>query len=112
MRKVSRRTAAVLVAVLLMLVVGTGTAQAATVRPGASAGQIDLMLDEYETEQVRRSLWAATVVCWDAGLQGYMLLAGTCQSMVTVCAARAYYVEPRGRAGITFSPTGSWCWKY
>lgn len=105
--------AAVAAAVVLGTVLTVPSpAQAVTVRPGAQAFQVDLMLDDYETEQARRSYWAATVICWDAGQQGYMLLAGTCQSMVTVCAARAYYANPRQRAGITFSPGGSWCWKY
>lgn len=106
--------AAVAAAVVLGTVLTVPSpAQAVTVRPGAQAFQIDVMLDDYETEMVRRDYWAATVVCWDTGLMGQVtILTQVCQSMVTVCAAQAYYANPRKRAGITFSPGGSWCWKY
>ncbi|GGQ61567.1 hypothetical protein [Streptomyces asoensis] len=89
------------------------SAQATTVRPGAKAGQIDLLMDSYETEQARRSLWGATVICWNSGIGGKVLALGVCQSAVTVCAAQAYYAKPRRRAGLTFTPWGQfWCWKY
>jgi hypothetical protein len=110
--KIFVRAAVAAVAVLATLFTTPGVAEAVTVRPGARDFQVDVLLDDYETEQARRSYWAATVICWNAGQQGYMLLAGTCQSMATVCAAQAYYATPRKRAGITFSPGGSWCWKY
>lgn len=87
-------------------------AQAVLTRPGAKFGQYDVMLSSYETEQARRSFWAATVICWDSGLTGRILSLGVCQSMVSVCAAQAYYGKPRKRAGITFAPGTAWCWKY
>ncbi len=105
----------VITIVMAMLLASTGAAHAATVRPGAGPFQVDVMLDEYETEQARRSYWAASVICWDAGITGKLLSFGACQSMVTVCAARAFYVRPplrRMRAGITFAPGTAWCWKY
>ena len=101
----------------LSAVIGTGLleapAEAATVRPGASWGQVDLLLDSYETEQARRSFWAATVICWNSGVPGKLLAWGVCQSAVSVCAAQAYYATPRKRAGMTFTAWGGfWCWKY
>ena len=97
---------------MAMFFTTVGTAQASDTRPGARAGQYDMLLTSYETEQARRSFWAATVICWDAGLVGKALYLGVCQSMVSVCAARAYYDSPRKRAGITFAPGTAWCWKY
>ncbi|MET8167830.1 hypothetical protein ABZT34_26835 [Streptomyces sp. NPDC005329] len=89
------------------------SAQATTVRPGAKAGQVDVLLDSYETEQARRSLWGATVICWNSGIGGKVLSLGVCQSAVSVCAAQAYYASPRRKAGMTFTPWGQfWCWKY
>lgn len=115
----SHRVRHAFVAMLLALsaVIGTGLvaspADAATVRPGAKWGQIDLLLDSYETEAARRSFWAATVICWNSGVGGKLLAIGVCQSAVSVCAAQAYYARPRKRAGMTFTPWGQfWCWKY
>lgn len=106
-------------AMLLVMstVIGTSLvatpAEAVTVRPGAGWGQVDVLLDSYETEQVRRSFWAATVVCWNSGVGGKILSIGICQTAVTVCAARAYYSSPRKRAGMTVTLSGGyWCWKY
>ncbi len=95
------------------LIVGApGAAQAATVRPGANTWQTDLLLDSYETEQVRRSPWAASVVCWNSNLATRVTF-GACVQMVTICAAGAYYAKPRRNAGMTFTPWGRfWCWKY
>lgn len=88
-------------------------ANAVTVRPGAQTWQTDVLLDAYETEQVRRSFWAATVVCWQSGIGGKVLSLGVCQTAITVCAAQAYYGSPRRRAGMTVTPWGGyWCWKY
>lgn len=88
-------------------------AQAVETRPGASFGQYDVMLTPYETEQVRRSLWAATVTCLNSGLPAWATSWGLCQSLVTVCAAQAYYANPRMRAGMTLTLWGyGWCWKY
>lgn len=88
-------------------------AEAATVRPGARVGQVDLLLNAYETEQARRSLWGTTVICWNSGVAGKLLAIGVCQSLVSVCAAQAYYAQPRKRAGMTVTPWGqAWCWKY
>ncbi|MGW4507874.1 hypothetical protein ACWENO_24890 [Streptomyces sp. NPDC004436] len=96
-----------------LAMVTPGTAQAVTVRPGAKWGQVDVLLDAYETEQVRRSFWAATVVCWNSGVGGALLSIGVCQTAITVCAAQAYYSSPRRRAGMTVTPWGQyWCWKY
>lgn len=94
------------------MVVLTGPAEAMTVRPGARPLQIDVLLDGTETERARRDLWAATVYYWNAGVVGKVLALGPCQTMMTVCAARAYYATPRKWAGITFSSTSSWCWTY
>jgi hypothetical protein len=94
------------------LFVNTGAAEAVTVRPGAKAFQVDVMLDGYETEQARRSFWAATVICWNSGVTGKLLGLGPCQAMVSVCAAQAYYSNPRRWAGITFALGTAWCWKY
>lgn len=116
MRNRLRRTLASLVAVIALvaaaLFVDTGAAEAVTVRPGAKAFQVDVMLDGYETEQARRSLWADTVICWNSGITGKLLLMGPCQAEVAVCAAQAYYSNPRRWAGITFAPGTAWCWKY
>ncbi len=89
---------------------GAGAANAATVRPGAKAFQVDVLLDGYETEAARRSFWAATVICWNSGVTGKLLALGPCQGMVSVCAAQAYYAGKW--AGITFAPGTAWCWKY
>jgi hypothetical protein len=89
---------------------GSGAAQAATVRPGAHAFQVDVLLNGYETEAARRSFWAATVICWNSGVTGWLLGLGPCQTMVSVCAAQAYYSHKW--AGITFAPGTAWCWKY
>lgn len=113
--RVVRSLAAILALVLaftLLGMTGDGVAEAATVRPGARAGQVDLLLDSYETEQARRSLWAATVICWNSGVGGRLLVLGVCQSMVSTCAAQAYYATPRRRAGMTFALGNFWCWKY
>lgn len=107
--------AAMLLALSAVIVTGfvASPADAATVRPGAKWGQVDLLLDSYETEAARRSFWAATVICWNSGVGGKLLAIGVCQSAVTVCAAQAYYASPRKRAGMTFTPWGQfWCWKY
>ncbi|MFB6514740.1 hypothetical protein ACFCW4_36050 [Streptomyces virginiae] len=116
-RRPIRRT--VTSALLSMAMAGTlamvtpGTAEAVTVRPGAKWGQVDVLLDTYETEQVRRSFWAATVVCWNSGVGGALLSIGVCQTAITVCAAQAYYASPRRRAGMTVTFWGQyWCWKY
>lgn len=99
--------------VLGLGVLAPAPAEAVTVRPGAKWGQIDVLMDSYETEQVRRSLWAATVVCWQSGVVGKLTVLGVCQTAVTVCAAQAYYASPRRNAGLTFTPWGQfWCWKY
>lgn len=111
------RRRSLLASVLMVLAIapgfvgtGAGTANAATVRPGAKTFQVDVLLDGYETEAARRSFWAATVVCWNSGVTGKLLALGPCQGMVSVCAAQAYYA---GRwAGITFAPGTAWCWKY
>lgn len=88
-------------------------AEATTVRPGRGFGQIDVLLDSYETEAARRDYWAATVICWNSGIGGKVLSIGVCQVMVTVCAAQAYYATPRKRAGMTVTIQGGyWCWKY
>lgn len=118
-RRPSRGIGQALAAMLLALtvVIGTGLvaspAEAVTVRPGAGWGQVDVLLDSYETEQARRSYWAATVICWNSGIGGKLLSIGVCQTAVTVCAARAYYSNPRMRAGMTVTLWGGyWCWKY
>jgi hypothetical protein len=113
--RLARSLAAILALVLAFTLIGLdgdGVAEAATVRPGARPGQVDLLLDAYETEQARRSFWSATVICWNSGVGGKLLAIGVCQSMVSVCAAQAYYASPRRRAGMTFAPGTFWCWKY
>lgn len=112
MRNLIVRAFVVMAIVASTLIASDGIAHAATVRPGAKAFQIDLLLDAEETEQARRSLWAATVICWDSGVGGKALSVGVCQSVVSVCAAQAYYASPRRRAGMTFAPGTFWCWKY
>lgn len=115
-----------------LAVAGSGVAQAADVRAGAGAGQIDILLDSEETARASSSAWGASVTCWSAGLTGAAtgaavswwsgvgLLGGSavgmfgvglpCVSVVTVCAAEA---QAAGRdAGMTISPTGFWCWQY
>lgn len=118
-RPQSHRIRHAFAAMLLVLsaVIGTGLvaspAEAVTVRPGAGWGQVDVLLDSYETEQARRSYWAATVICWNSGIGGKLLSIGVCQTAVTVCAARAYYSSPRMRAGMTVTVWGGyWCWRY
>lgn len=98
----------------VMGLTGEGVAQASTVRPGAHNGQIDLLLDPYETDQARRSLWGTTVICWNSGVGGKMLAIGICQLAVSTCAAQAYYANPRRRAGMTVDLRNGnfWCWKY
>ena len=88
-------------------------ADAATVRPGAQSFQVDVLLDQYETEKAARSFWGATVICSQLGLPGWATIAGVCQSAVSVCAAQAYTAKPRKRAGMTIGRGGGfWCWKY
>lgn len=115
-RQHARRVGASLLLGVLLTGLGLvvpSSAQAVTVRPGAHFGQIDVLLDAYETEQVRRSFWAATVVCWQTGVASTLMSLGVCQTAITVCAARAYYESPRRRAGMTVTPWGGyWCWKY
>lgn len=112
LRKLSIRSAAAVVMVIALLFTAVGPVQAVETRPGAKWGQYDLLLTSYETEQARRSFWAATVICWNSGLIGWTLSLGVCQSMVSVCAAQAYYASPRKRAGVTFGIGSAWCWKY
>jgi hypothetical protein len=86
--KMLARVAVAATATFAVLFTTPGVAEAVTVRPGAKAFQIDVMLDDYETEQARRSYWAATVTCWNTGLMGQVtILTQMCQAMVTVCAA-------------------------
>lgn len=91
-----------------------------SVRPGARFGQVDILLDSYETSMVARKLWGGSVVCWPAaatglvaGWVGAALAYSLCITKATVCAAQAYYSNPRKRAGMTVTVWGqSWCWKY
>jgi hypothetical protein len=114
-----RRTATIVGSFLTALAIAAAlliaaplSAQAVTTRPGAQWGQIDMLLDSYETEAARRDWWSAAVICWDSGLATKLAIA-PCVAMVTVCAAQAYYSSPRRRAGITYTPWGqAWCWKY
>lgn len=97
-----------------------GAVPALNYRPGAAWGQIDILMDEYETAMVAKSLWGGSVVCWPAavagfagGVAGSMGAFGACITMATVCAARAYLSQPRKRAAITITVWGyGWCWKY
>jgi hypothetical protein len=113
-RRLRRFGVAALVAVALTVAsvaVTPSTAAAATVRPGARTGQIDVLLDGYETQKAASSYWGATVICWQLGLPGWMTSFGLCQTMVSVCAANAY-VRHRW-AGMTVTWTGGyWCWTY
>lgn len=107
------RGATAIVLTVALLFMGAIPAQAVETRPGAGFGQYDVMLSSYETEQVRRSFWAATVTCLSAGLPAWATSWGMCQTLVTICAAQAYYAEPRRRAGMTLTLWGDgWCWKY
>lgn len=101
-----------------LVVVAEVPASAAAVRPGSGFGQVDLVLDGYETHRVAdsghlSSLWAATVICWTSGSIGQLLSYGVCQKVVRTCALRA--ASDRRTAGITveFWPRLSWwCWEY
>lgn len=89
-------------------------------RPGAGWGQIDILMDEVETERVAKSFWGGSVVCWPAAVGGFaggpagsVAAYSGCITMATVCAARAYLSQPRKRAAITMTIWGyGWCWKY
>jgi hypothetical protein len=99
-----------------------GPVPALSPRPGAGWGQIDILMDEVETERVAKSFWGGAVVCWPAAtgvLAGRLGVAGSaaafsgCVSLATVCAARAYLSQPRKRAAMTMTIWGyGWCWKY
>jgi hypothetical protein len=109
-----------------------GTAQASEVRAGAHPGQIDILLNDVETQRASSSFWGAAVTCATAGLTGggvgalvataakvsavgsgglgLFAVGLPCVGIVSVCAAQAAAV---GRdAGMTISPTGFWCWQY
>lgn len=98
----------------------TSTADASTVRPGARALQVDVLLDSVETQRAATGYWGAQSVCWGvtAGawalgrVYGAVLANLVCTTMVSVCAAQAYTARPRKRAGMTFYPFGFFCWKY
>lgn len=105
-------TAGVVASSLMLAGTVATPAQAVTVRPGARFGQVDVMLTTRETEAVRRSAWAATVVCWQSGVVG-IITTPMCVAETTVCAAQAYYSSPRRRGAFTVTPWGqAWCWKY
>jgi hypothetical protein len=109
-------------------------ADAVTVRSGARALQVDVLLDGVETQRAASSAWGSATTCWSvatagassAGWAGRLLVgrwvaAGAvggvagglaCVSVVTTCAAQAYLARPRRWAGMTITPTGFWCWKY
>lgn len=134
-RRLATRAAAVLTAAALSTASGftvAAPAEAATVRPGAGWGQVDILLDGYETRRAATSAWGSVTTCWavaSAGastgslagraLVGRWLVGGAagavagglgCVSVVSVCAAQA---KVAGRwAGITVTPTGFWCWTY
>lgn len=98
-------------AVLGTLVTAT-PAQASTVRPGAQWGQVDVLMDAYETNAARLNPWNAAVICWSSGLGGKIGIV-PCIGMASVCAAQAYYSSPRKRGAFTFDIFGrAWCWKY
>lgn len=90
-----------------------GAVPATTVRAGQRWGQVDILLDSWETERAAKSfLWGSAVACWNSGLGGQVLIAA-CIPLVTVCAAQAYVSSPRKRAGMTVTIWGyGWCWKY
>lgn len=87
-------------------------AQASTVRPGAQWGQVDVLMDSYETNAARQNAWNAAVICWSSGFAGKVGII-PCIGMASVCAARAYYSSPRKRGAFTYDIFGrAWCWKY
>lgn len=108
------------------VMLGTGgSADAAEVRPGRGAGQVDVLLSSSETRSAATSLWGTSVVCattmgsagaiagfagWFAGYAGGTLTWSMCMMMTGVCAARAYVAKQR--AGITYAWNGAWCWRY
>ena len=96
------RHALAIMMLLLAAVLGSSLAatpaQAVTVRPGAGWGQVDVLLDSYETEQARRSFWAASVICWNSGVGGRVLSIGVCQAAVSTCAAPTMPVSDPSRA--------------
>lgn len=136
LRAAGQRLATLFVATVLMIasaaVVTSASAEAATVRSGAKAFQVDVLLDGVETQRAATSAWGAATVCWavasagasGASLAGKLLVgrwlvsgivggvAGgiACTAVVSTCAAQAYHA--RRWAGITVTPTGFWCWKY
>ena len=93
-------------------------AEASTVRPGARAGQIDVLLDGIETQRAATGYWGAQSVCWGvtgaafavSPVFGTVLANLVCTSMVSVCAAQAYV--KRRWAGMTVYPGGFFCWQY
>lgn len=113
MNKLMTKGATMLASVVLatggVVALSAPAAQAATVRPGAQWGQVDVLMDWSETERVRRDWWAATVICWQSGLGGKIAL-GYCVPQISICAANAYYKGKR--AGTTFGIGSSWCWTY
>jgi len=121
-RSTVRRAAVAGLAALLLsaglVAVAQAPAAAASVRPGADFGQVDLVLDGYDTHRVATgsyfsSLWAATVICWSSGTVGQFLSYGVCQKVVRTCALRA--AADHRMAGITVEvwPRPSWwCWEY
>lgn len=90
-----------------------GAVPATTVRAGLRWGQVDILLDSWETERAAKSfVWGSAVACWNSGLGGKVLIAA-CIPLVTTCAAQAYLSSPRKRAAMTVTIWGyGWCWKY
>jgi hypothetical protein len=118
----TRRGVAAGLAALLMsaglVAVAQAPAAAASVRPGAGFGQVDLVLDGYETQRVADggyfdSRWAATVICWTSGTLGQLLSYGVCQKVVRTCALQASADHRTAGITVEFWPHPGWsCWEY
>lgn len=129
--RIATALAAFALIIATVTVVTPSTAAAATVRPGAEAFQVDVLLDGVETERAASSMWGSTQVCWSvasAGATGASLVGKTlvgrwlfsgivggvaggfaCTAVIATCAAQAH--QAGKWAGITVTPTGFWCWK-
>lgn len=119
-RKVAHSIAMMIVSLTVILGGSLAAAQpasAATFRAGARWGQADILLEGGETRQAATSYWGTVVVCSGVtvagargGVGGVLLTSVSCASIVSVCAAQAYYAGKW--AGITLYPGGFFCWKY
>lgn len=71
--RLATRAAAVFTAAAISTATGSivaAPAEAATVRPGVGWGQVDILLDGYETRRAATSAWGSVTTCWAVASAG------------------------------------------